>query len=101
MAFYWLVADIHSFIPDISIAPLKVRYYSEFHAEAPQVTASEGLAQGPYMAARAGLKPAILRTKGVESTNEPPHPTNLSKLCSAPYRNYFQILIKILNPETM
>ena len=26
----------------------------EFHAEAPQAAASEGLAQGPYMAARAG-----------------------------------------------
>ena|SRR6218665_2499615 len=26
----------------------------EFHAEAPQATVSEGLAQGPYVAARAG-----------------------------------------------
>jgi len=47
----------------------------EVHAEAPQVTASEGLAQGRYVAARAGFQFATLRTKGVESTNEPPRPT--------------------------
>jgi len=47
---------------------------SEFHAEAPQVTASEGLAQGPYVAARAGFGSMTLRTKGGESTNEPQRP---------------------------
>ena len=47
----------------------------EFHAEAPQATASEGLAQGPYVAARARFETATLWTKGVESTNAPPHPT--------------------------
>jgi len=30
---------------------------SESHAEAPQATASEELAQGAYMAARAGFEP--------------------------------------------
>jgi len=30
---------------------------SEFHAEAPQATASEGLVQGPYVTARAELEP--------------------------------------------
>ena len=45
---------------------------SEFHVEALQAIASEGLAQGPYMAARAGFKTTTLRTKGDESTNEPP-----------------------------
>ena len=40
----------------------------EFHAKAPQATASEGLVQRPYAAARAGFEP----TKGNESTNEPP-----------------------------
>jgi len=34
---------------------------SEFHAEAPQATASEVLAQFPYVAARAGFEPATLR----------------------------------------
>ena len=48
---------------------------SEFQAEVPQTTASEGLAHGPYLAARTGFEPATLRTKGVESTNEPPRPT--------------------------
>ena len=47
----------------------------EFDAEAPQATASEGLAQGPYTAARAGVEPTTLLTKGVESTNEQPRPT--------------------------
>jgi len=40
----------------------------EFHPEAPQATVSEGLAQGSYVAARAGVQPVTLRTKGVDST---------------------------------
>ena len=52
---------------------------SEFHAEASQATASEGLVHGPYAAARAGFG----RKVTVESTNEPPpaqicYVTNLS-----------------------
>jgi len=47
----------------------------EFHAEAPQATVSEGLAQGPYGAARTGFEPTTLQTKDDESTNEPPRPT--------------------------
>ena len=46
----------HSFIQSISISPLQVHYHSEalpnivpeVHAEEPQATVSEGLAQGPY-----------------------------------------------------
>ena len=49
----------------------------KFHAKAPQATASEGLAQGPYVSARAEFEPATLRTKGDESTNEPPRPHNI------------------------
>ena len=48
----------------------------EFHAEVPQAIANEGLAQSPYVAARAGFESANLRTKGTETTNEPPRPTN-------------------------
>src|SRR6218665_484310 len=48
---------------------------SEFHAEVPQATASEGLFQGSYVAASSGFEPATLRTKGDESTNGPPRPT--------------------------
>jgi len=61
----------NSFIPNISIAPFQVHYYSEallqltlcrsLHAEALQATASEGLAQGPYVAAKAGFEPTTLK----------------------------------------
>ena len=47
---------------------------SVFHSEAPQVTASEGLAQGPYVAARAGFEPMTLRAKVINSTNAPHTP---------------------------
>jgi len=46
----------------------------EFHAEVPQATVKEGLAQGPYAVARAGVEPMTLRTKGVDSANAPPTP---------------------------
>ena len=71
-------AVIHSFIPNISRAPLQVHYYSEVlpttafilcrskHAEVLQATASEGLAQGPYVAAIAGFEPVTLWTQGTE-----------------------------------
>src|SRR6218665_2212450 len=73
---------INSFIQAFSLAPLQVRYYSkalqtqhryyvsEFHAEAPQATVSEGLTKGPYGAARGGFEPTTLRMKGVESNIE-------------------------------
>src|SRR6218665_4089065 len=75
-----------SFIPDISIAPFQSHYYSEAlqttapklrrsqHAEAQQATTSEGLGQGPYMAARVGFEPATFRTEGTELPTEPPSP---------------------------
>ena len=52
---------------------------AEFHIKAPQATASEGLAQGPYVAATVGFEPATFRTKGDESTDEPPQPKNDSE----------------------
>src|SRR6218665_2590879 len=48
----------------------------EFHAKAPQATVGKGLAQGPYVTARAGVEPTTLRTTGDDSTNEPPRPTS-------------------------
>ena|SRR6218665_2001269 len=42
-----------------------------------QATVSEGLAQFPSMAARAGFEPVTLRSKGVVSTNAPPFPTSI------------------------
>ena len=76
----------HSFITDVSIAPLQVHYYSEAlptqHGycvgvntpKALQATTSEGLAQGPYGVARVGFEPATLQTQGTELTTELPHP---------------------------
>jgi len=45
---------------------------SEFHAEVPQTIASEGLAQGPYVAARVGFETATLWTKGGEMSHHTP-----------------------------
>ena len=71
---------MHSFIPDISIVPRQVHYYSKAlpttalilcwseHAEALQATTSEGFAQGRYMAARVGFEPATLHTQGTKLT---------------------------------
>src|SRR6218665_2787721 len=35
---------------------------------------TKGLAQGPYMAARAGVEPTTLRLKAIDSTKAPPCP---------------------------
>ena len=57
--------------------PTQHGYCAGVSREAPQATASEVLAQGPYVTARAGFEPATLRTKGFKSTNEPPRPQNI------------------------
>jgi len=75
------LSPIHMRPPEPDPSPLRVDVINGrphtvplFHAEAPHATASEGLTQGPYLAARAGFKSTTLRAKGVESTNAPPHP---------------------------
>ena len=79
---------IHSFILAISIAPLQVLYYSEVlpttvydygycigvSRQSAQATVGKGLAQGPYVAARAGVEPKTLRLKVIISTKAPPRP---------------------------
>src|SRR6218665_1778535 len=40
-----------------------------------QATVSKGLAQGPYMAARSGVKPTTLWLRVIDLTNVPPRPT--------------------------
>src|SRR6218665_578622 len=78
---------LDSFIPAISIAPLQVLYYSEAlpttarnciggSRRSAQATAGKGLAQGPYMAARAGVEPTTLRLRVITSTNAPPCPSS-------------------------
>src|SRR6218665_341812 len=42
-----------------------------------QATAGKELAQGPYVAARAGVEPTTLRLKVIVSTKVPPRPTKL------------------------
>src|SRR6218665_1896 len=79
---------IHSFIHSaISIAPLQVSsttqrrsrlqhgYYIRVSRRSAQATAGKGLAQGPYVAARAGVEPMTLRLKVIVSTKAPPRPT--------------------------
>jgi len=83
---YYLQTTGPTFIPDISIAPLQVHYYSEAFAttalilcrsqctEALQATAREGHAQDSYVADRVGFKPETLWTQGTEPTTESPCP---------------------------
>src|SRR6218665_2989290 len=40
-----------------------------------QATAGKGLAQGPYVTARAGVEPTTLRLRVIASTNAPSRPT--------------------------
>src|SRR6218665_3608271 len=74
-----------NFIQATSIALLQVHYYTarilcrRFTPKRhKQLYASEELAQGPCVAARAGVEPTTLRTITVGSTNEPLRPTLLS-----------------------
>ena len=80
------IGFIHSFILAISIATLQVFYYSEalptaarilYRSIKPKRTATVGkeLAQGPYVAARAGVEPTTLRLKVIDSTKAPSRPT--------------------------
>ena len=59
----------------------------ECHTIAPQATMSEGLAQGPHVAARVGFEPATHRTKGIESTNELPCPICIEDVFCWPMTN--------------
>src|SRR6218665_295299 len=64
--------------------PKQLTLCRSLHAETLQATASEGLAQGLYMAARAGFEPATFRSTGIDSTNAPPRPLLLSVPLSVP-----------------
>src|SRR6218665_4004117 len=45
-----------------------------------QAAVGKGLAQGPYVAARAGVEPTTLRLKVIASTNAPPRPNQFAQL---------------------
>src|SRR6218665_2905045 len=90
---------IHSFILAISIAPLQVLYHSEvlpttarilYRSFTPKctgiITAGKGLAQGPYVTARAGVEPTTLRLKVIDSTKAPSRPNKYSsRIASTSY----------------
>src|SRR6218665_2853356 len=71
----------------------------EFHTEAPQATVSEGLAQGPYMAARLGVEAMTLRTKDVDSINAPtaPHTSGSSLVFSFLILSLLHLPLILLN----
>src|SRR6218665_1323033 len=48
--------------------PQQLTLCQSLHAEELQATASEGLAQGPYVATIVGFEPTTLRSKGINST---------------------------------
>src|SRR6218665_2175339 len=52
-----------------------VRYHFVLEPCSAQATVSKGLAQGPYMAARAGVEPTTLRLRVIDLTIAPPRPT--------------------------
>src|SRR6218665_716453 len=55
--------------------PQQLTLCRSLNSEALQATVSKRLAQGPYVAARAGFEPTTVRSKGIDSTNAPPRPT--------------------------
>jgi len=57
--------------------PQQLTLCRSLHAETLQATASEGLAQGSYVATRARLETMTLRSKGIDSTNAPSRPTSI------------------------
>src|SRR6218665_2051897 len=72
---YTLVFSFHSFIHSgnfysATSSPLLLRGAPDYSTN----TVGKGLAQGPYMAARAGVEPTTLRLRVVASTNAPPCP---------------------------
>src|SRR6218665_661170 len=84
---YITLSQGSSFIPAISIAPLQVLYTTQRRSRlqhgycigvsrrSAQATVGKGLAQGPYVAARAEVEPTTLRLKVIVSTKAPPQPT--------------------------
>ena len=85
-----LDCSFHSFIPDISIVPLQVYYYSEallttarilcqsFTPKRHRQLRMKDLPKVPMWRPEWYSKPMSLQTKGNESTNEPARPINLS-----------------------
>ena len=78
--------------------PQQLTLCRSLHAEELQAIASERLAQGPYMAARAGFEPTTLRSNGVVSTNAPSCPTLTHKYIH-PYKSRRKHTCTHLQPD--
>src|SRR6218665_615645 len=98
---------IHSFILAISIAQvhyttrkrsrLQHGYCIGVSCRSTQATVSKGLAQGPYVVARAGVEPMTLRLRVIDLTSAPPRPTFKIRV----YKNWIFIAcgLILLPPE--
>src|SRR6218665_1414987 len=75
IVFIHIYSASHSLSLSEGLPTTAIDTVSEYNAEALQAIAGKGLAQGPYVAARAGFEPTTLRSNGVVSTNAPPCPT--------------------------
>ena len=77
-----LCVSAYHIVTQVCPLPLKSRsrlqhgYCIGVSRRSTQVTVSEGLKHGPYMAARAGVEPTTLRLKVTDSTKAPPCLTN-------------------------
>src|SRR6218665_855650 len=70
---------------------------SEFHAEAHRkLQVKNLLAQGFYVADKAGVKPATLRLRVIDLTNAPPRPTQLILISLYLTRSYVSNIILIV-----
>ena len=83
-----VLTQVHSFIHSghfysAPSSPLKLRGAPDYSTDgycigvsrrSTQATAGKGLAQGLYVAARAGVEPTTLRLKVIVSTKAPPRP---------------------------
>ena len=56
---------------------------------------NEGLAQGSYLAAKVGFKPATLQTQGTKLTTEPPCPTIILDIYIAPLQETYSEALSV------
>src|SRR6218665_1651142 len=101
---------MHSFILTISIAPIQVLYktdalpttarilymYIGVSHRSAQATVGKGLAQGSYLADRAGVEPTTLRLRVIDSTNAPCTTSHMARLWPAYLIRHGPFLARLL-----
>src|SRR6218665_2419470 len=86
MHFHQIISFIHSFIRSFLLRPFKSsttqrrsrlqhEYCIGVSRRSALANVGKGLAQGPYIVARAGVEPTTLRLKAIDSNKSPPCPT--------------------------